>query len=56
MKHRLGLQRIYFLLPNNVFLYRFELLLMLPLTCINGSKLAVLSFLWDLLLPKIQRR
>lgn len=54
-------QCIFFCLPNNVFLYRFEFLLMLPLVqrCINGSYTAVLFFfccVWDLLLPKIQRR
>lgn len=36
---RLDLQRIFFLLPNNVFLYRSESLLTLPLVqrCITGS-------------------
>lgn len=42
----LDLQRIFFLLPNNVFLYRFEFLLTLPLVqrCINGSWRVVLFF------------
>lgn len=39
---RLDLQRIFFLLPNNVFLYRSESLLTLPLVqrCITGSWLS----------------